>query len=180
MEKVHFSMQYYQGSTVVPLLHIVDRQVYGVEHRPHEPTGYHIDHVQAKHADLETNSDIAAGSARLPRLGGGIGQQGRAPWVHVEVALRALVHVAPHGGGYLADVATPAGAQVGECEQVILLRVLVEGDGFWERQQTRLVDVEIALVAAVVEGASDYTRRRDSSAPPCTLLEGAAGGRRRS
>jgi hypothetical protein len=82
----------------------------------------------------------------------------------------ALVHVAPHGGGYLADVATPAGgAQVGECEQVIL-PVLVEGHGALKRQ-ARLVDVEIALVAAVA-GAGDYTFARGAGiarrlAVPC-------------
>jgi hypothetical protein len=108
---------------------------------------------------------------RRVRLGRGggiiIGQQGSAARVHVEPALRALVHLAPRVGSLLADVATPGGAhgQAGEGEQV-LLRVLVDGGGPREREQARLVDVEIAL--AVVTAVAD--------AGHCTLARDAAAG----
>jgi hypothetical protein len=134
-----------------------------------KPLWSNIGHFEAKHAYLETNLDSAAGSATLPRLGGIIGQQGSAPRVYVEAALRALVHVAPRVGSLLADVATPSGAhgQAGEGEQV-LLRVLVEGDGPREREQARLVDVEIALAVVTAEADAGH----------CTFARDAGIGRR--
>ena len=79
------------------------------------------------------------------------------PRVHVVVARRAEVHVAPGMGGLLADVAPAAGLEAGERE-VVLAAVLGEGDGGGEAEARR-VDVEVALAAAEADAGDPELAR---------------------
>ena len=87
--------------------------------------------------------------------------------VHVVVARRAEVHVAPCAGGLPAGVAPAAGArQAGEGELVAGVPVQVHQQ---REAQTSLVDVEGALVAAVA-GARDCELARGARMRGCLAV----------
>jgi len=83
--------------------------------------------------------------------------------VHVVVARRAEVHVAPCAGGLPAGVAPAAGSQTGESEMVAGVPVEVHQQ---REAQASLVDVEPALVAAVA-GARDCELARGARMRGC-------------